>query len=213
MSLTRLLIVDDHEIFREGLAAILGQEGGFTIAGSVGDARAACEILPDAHPQVIILDVMMPGRNGLSVIRDLRRIDPAAQVLVLSAHGAHDFVRQALAAGARGYAMKSSRLAELVNAIRTVASGGTYLAPGLPRWMLETAEDQLEDGPLATLSPREREVFDLVVRGYSTNGIAGALFISVKTVETHRAHINRKLGVHSSADLLRLAARHGILAE
>ncbi len=210
----RLLIVDDHEIFREGLRTILSQEGGFEIVGSASDARSACDAVTEAHPDIIVLDIMMPGRSGLSIIKELRRIEPRARILVLSAHGAHDFVRQALSAGARGYALKSSRLAELLLAIQTVASGGVYLAPGLPRWMLDDARaPEGADGPLTTLSPREREVFDLVVRGYSTNGIAGTLFISVKTVETHRAHINRKLGVHSSADLLRLAARHGILAE
>ncbi len=214
MSSGRILVADDEPSVRESVGYALGQEGFEVTIATDGDD--ADEKLGDGEVpfDLLVLDIMMPGRSGLSIIKELRRIEPRARILVLSAHGAHDFVRQALSAGARGYALKSSRLAELLLAIQTVASGGVYLAPGLPRWMLDDARaPEGADGPLTTLSPREREVFDLVVRGYSTNGIAGTLFISVKTVETHRAHINRKLGVHSSADLLRLAARHGILAE
>jgi two-component system, NarL family, response regulator NreC len=208
----RLLVVDDHRLFREGLKALLETAPDLEVAAEAGDAREAVGLAEKVLPDLIVLDVGLPGSNGVSAIPDLRRAAPRARILVLTMHTTHEYIRLALGAGAVGYAVKDQTAPEIVGAIRAVARGERYLAPQLPQSLLQQRTGPITGGPLHSLSPREREIFDLAVRGFSNQGIAGQLCISVKTVETHRAHINKKLGVHSAAELIRFAARHGLVS-
>jgi DNA-binding NarL/FixJ family response regulator len=207
----RLIIIDDHPLFRDGLRAVLEMDTTLAVVGDAGDGRGGCAVAAAEKQDVIVLDVGLPGTSGIASIDELRRAAPEARILVLTMHSAHEFVLQAFAAGAHGYALKDQPPTEVVEAIKIVGAGQRYLAPRLPRGLLETRSGPLRGSVLDVLSPREREIFNLVARGFSSQGIATQLFISVKTVETHRAHINRKLGFHSTVDLIRFAARHQLL--
>jgi DNA-binding NarL/FixJ family response regulator len=209
----RLLLVDDHALFREGMRALLKTETDMEVAATASDGREALRAAEETSADVAVLDVGLPGSNGIALLRDLTRVAPKTRSLMLSMHTAHEFVRQAFGAGACGYALKDQPPEQVAEAIRSVAHGGRYLAPRLPRTLLEPPSAGAAEGPLATLSAREREIFDLAVRGFTNVSIGATLCISVKTVETHRAHINRKLGVHSASELIRFAARHGLVCE
>jgi DNA-binding NarL/FixJ family response regulator len=215
----RLGIVDDHQLFREGLCAIIAGQPDLTVVGEAADAPTAFAMVEAAHPDVLVLDLTLPGVNGISVAREVHRRDPRNRVLILSAHADDDFVSQAFAAGARGYSLKSQPSVQVIEAIRAVGRGETYLSSSISRSVVE-GNLQLRrgagagaGGPCDALSVREQEVFDLLVRGFNNDAIAAHLCISVKTVETHRAHILKKLGVHSLVDLVRFAARHQLLRE
>jgi DNA-binding NarL/FixJ family response regulator len=222
----RLVLIDDHKVFREALRALLVTYGGISIVGEADNARTGYTVVEQARPDVVVLDVILPGVDGVSATREILRRVPEARVLILSASTHIDRFREALAAGVLGYACKDQSADELVDAIRRVAAGERYFAPRLS--LLATQAEQatpvgssnggnVAAGPdretLEALSPREREIFDLIVRGFSNEGIARELSISIKTVETHRAHINKKLEVHSTADLVRFAARRGLLGD
>jgi DNA-binding NarL/FixJ family response regulator len=211
----RLLIVDDHHLFRQGLRAALSSEDDFVVLGEASTTREAFELCDQLRPDVVSVDVTLPDGDGIGATREILRRHAGTQVLVLTMHSNHYYVSQALAAGARGYALKDQRPPEILEALRTVARGDVYLAPELPPDLIGgpplASRGYRGTGPLAALSPRERAVFDLVVRGYTNFAAAEALQLSVKTVETHRAHINRKLRVHSTGELIRLAALHGLV--
>ena len=206
-----VVIIDDHPLFRDGLRAVLHNDPEITVIGDAADARTGCAAAAGLQPGVIIVDVGLPGQSGIAAIKELRRLAPDAKILMLTMHSTHEFVLQAFAAGAHGYVLKDQPPTEVIAAIKAVAAGERYLAPRLPQELLAMRAGALKGSVLDTLSPREREIFDLVAHGFSSQGIAGQLFISVKTVETHRAHINRKLGFHSTVDLIRFAARHQLL--
>jgi DNA-binding NarL/FixJ family response regulator len=190
----------------------------FVVVADGSDALAAADICAEAKPDVLLVDMTLPGPDGIAATRAVLERCPQTRVLMLSMHAKPEIAVDAFVAGVSGYAVKSQRIAELIDAIRQVARGGTYLAPVLPRLVLDTARRRKVGGgdtrgPIGALSEREREVFRLAVSGMSNDGIAAALSVSVKTVETHRAHINRKLGLHSPAELVRFAASHGLLLE
>jgi two-component system, NarL family, response regulator NreC len=215
----RLVLVDDHCLFREGLCAVLSMQKDIDIVAEAADAKEACAAVLAHDPDVVLLDVTLPGLDGISVARELFRRGARAKVLFLSMHASVAYVAEALAAGATGYALKDQPAADVVEAIRAVAKGQRYLAPKIPRRYVEPQEAGKgaalgkDAGPLEVLTPRERAVFHLVVNGFSNEGVAGELSISVKTVETHRAHINRKLAVHSTGELIRFAAMRGLLPQ
>jgi DNA-binding NarL/FixJ family response regulator len=209
MTRIKLLLIDDHILFREGLRALISTTRDLEVVGEASEARAAYKLAEELSPDVALLDLTLPGTGGVAVTRELRRRAPDTRVLILTMHTTQDYVVQSMAAGAIGYALKDQPAATLFDAIRQVARGVSYLSPRFPRALLDGTGD---GGPLGALSDREREIFDLVVRGFSTQAIAGELCIAKKTVETHRGNINKKLGAHSTADLLRLAARYGLLA-
>jgi DNA-binding NarL/FixJ family response regulator len=209
----RIGLVDDHQVFREGLRALIVQESDLKVVGEAADAVGAYAMVESDRPDVVVIDLMLPGIDGITATRELKRRQKDGRVLVLSMTGSEDQVAQALAAGATGYALKSQSSGAVLDAIRSVGRGDKYLPPGVA---LAHVEERLQsrtgsNGPLHNLSNREREVFALLVRGLSNQAVASELCISIKTVETHRAHIHRKLGVHSIAELVRFAALNGLI--
>ncbi len=212
----RVAIVDTHPLYRAGLRMAISDHGrGLEIVGEADSLRGAAALLANARPDVVVLDSSLPGTGGLSVLRQLLRRHPERRVLVLSAQVAEDFAAEAFAAGAMGYAGKDGTAEEIVAAIQEVGAGQRYLSP---RLALERVNQHLlerpagDRAPLDALSAREREVFRLLVLGCSNEEIAKQLRISRRTVETHRSRILKKLRVHSAVELLRLAARHGLIS-
>lgn len=201
----RVAIVDEHLLVRQGLRAILATQPDMIVIADGADARALA--LADLAPDVVIVDVGSRQKCGVAATRDVLRRCRNARVLALSGVADEGLVGRAFAAGASGYALKDQDAADVLAAIRAVAGGGRYVAPGLPVDLRPSPHP----GGLEELSPREHEVFGLVVQGRTNRGIAERLSISIKTVEAHRASINRKLSAHSTADLVRIAARHGLL--
>jgi two-component system response regulator NreC len=214
-TMTSVALVDDHLVFREAFRALLAATSEFTVVGEATEGKEVCPLFEATHPDVVVMDVTLPGTDGLSAARELTTTHPGAKIMMLSAHAVHDYVTRAFAAGASGYALKSQPAAAVIAGLKSVARGDRYLAPELPPSLLNNGRTRRKGAPgqLDGLSHREREIFDLVVRGYSNAAISEELSISVKTVETHRANINRKLAVHSSTQLLRFAALRGLVSE
>jgi two-component system response regulator NreC len=209
-------VVDDHKLVRDALRMQVAEAGDMDIVGEAGDARSAELLIRELNPDVVVIDISLPGVSGIAVTRELSRHQPRPYILTLSMYESVEFVAQAIAAGANGYALKASSGSEIVEAIRVVARGQHYLSPKLQHFDFFKRESGWEkqwQGPLAALSEREREIFDLVVSGLNTQEIAAQLFISVKTVDSHRTNLMRKLDLHSVAEMVRFAARHSILRE
>ncbi|MDB4981270.1 MAG: LuxR family transcriptional regulator [Myxococcales bacterium] len=204
----RLLLVDDHPLMRQALRALLPARP-IEIVAEAATAREAVELVELHKPALVLMDILMPGPNGIAGLRDLRRRHPKTRVLIYTALTEPSFARDALAAGADGYALKTDDAEELFRAIAEVDQGRVYLPPSMSHLM--SAASTAQSTGFATLSPREREVFDLVIKGHTNDVLAGFLFISVKTIETHRSRINRKVGVHSTAQLMRFAALNGLV--
>jgi DNA-binding NarL/FixJ family response regulator len=206
----RIALLDDHLLFREGLRALILAQPDLTVVAEGSEARELYALLDEAAPDVAVIDLALPGSSGISATQAVARRWPACRVLVLTMHASADHVTRAFAAGATGYAIKEQGAQEVLDAIRRVAGGERYVAPSIPESFLAGTGAGTD---LATLTPREREIFDLILASRSNRDIADYLGLSIKTVETHRAAINRKLGAHSTADLVRLAVRLRILSE
>ncbi|HEU6446377.1 MAG TPA: response regulator transcription factor [Gaiellaceae bacterium] len=207
------MIVDDHAVVRSGIRMLLDAEEDFEVVAEAADARGAVFELRANKPDVVLLDVVMPGRSGIEVIPDLLRESPETKVLLLSMQDDPAYVREAFAAGAKGYVLKEAADAEVVGAIREVAEGRQYVHPALgARLVAADAEERAraEEDPL---SDREREVLRLLALGHTNQEIAQALFLSVRTVETHRAHIMQKLRITTRAELVRYALSAGLLED
>ena len=210
---TRLLVVDDHAVVRSGLRMLLDAESDFDVVAEAGNARDAVFEARAQQPDVIVLDVVMPGESGIEVLPRLKSEAPGAKVLVLSMQDDPRYVREAFAQGANGYVLKEAADAEVVGAVREIAAGGEYVHPALGARMV-AAEAQARAAAAADpLSDREREVLRLLALGHTNQEIAKQLYISVRTAETHRAHIMQKLGLSTRAELVRHAIAHGLLAE
>lgn len=194
-----------------GLATALASEEDMQVVGEAGDAKDALAAVKATRPDVVVLDLSLPGNDGLSALAKILGSERSPSVLILTMHRGLDFVREAMATGAKGYALKDDPPESVVAAIRTVARGQVAISPELSKGLVHADESNGLRGALGHLSSREREVFSMIVRGYSSQKIAQELAISIKTVETHRAHINQKLGVHSTGDIVRLAALRGML--
>jgi DNA-binding NarL/FixJ family response regulator len=208
----RLLIVDDHPILRQAVRDLLSRsDRALEIVGEASTVREALSVVSACKPDVVMMDMMLPGANGASATRDLRTAWADCRILIYTAVVLPAFAADAFAAGVDGYALKTDGMEELVAAINQVARGDRYVAPSL-RGVLGASQRIGQGSRGALLSVREREVFQLIVSGYSNQRLAAELFISVKTVETHRARINKKLGVHSTGELIRFAALNGMLA-
>ena len=209
-----VLLVDDHAMVRDGLRLLLEAQGDIHVVGDVGDGYTALAAAARLRPDVVVMDIAMPGMNGIEVTRQISDMCPSCKVVVLSMYSTLEHVYQALRAGARGYLLKESAGVELVNAVRLVNAGHRYLSPGVADLVLDDYVQQKEilmgQGPLDRLSPRERQVLQLVVEGKTSAQIAEALFLSVKTVETYRSRLMEKLGVADLPSLVKFAIQHGL---
>jgi two-component system, NarL family, response regulator NreC len=208
---TRVLIVDDHAVVRAGLRLLLSQQDDLEVVGEAADARQAIFEARALVPDVILLDVVMPGESGIEALPKLKAEAPQAKVLVLSMQDDPRYVREAFAQGADGYVLKEAADAEVVAAIREVAAGGSYVHPTLGARMVAADAKERAAAAADPLSEREREVLRLLALGHTNQEIAGQLYISVRTAETHRAHIMQKLGFATRAELVRHALAHGLL--
>ena len=213
MSDIRVLLADDHAVVREGLKALVGAEPGMDVVGEAADGPAAVALVAELDPDVVVVDVSMPGMNGAQVTTRLREVRPNRKVLALTVHEDAGYLRLLLEAGAAGYVLKRAAAAELVRAIRAVAAGGTYLDPAMAGRVVDDLVRPAEaPGAACELSERETEVVRLIALGYSNKEIAARLKVSVKTVETYKARSMEKLAIRSRVDIVRYAAGRGWLA-
>jgi two-component system response regulator NreC len=207
-------LIDDHPIFRQGMKALVSEQHDMEVVGEATDGRGAVRIAETLKPDVLVMDLALEGGDGISAGQDVARAAPTTRMLALSMHTSEFFISRALHAGFVGYAFKNQPPQEILEALRRAADGKPYVPDGFTQ-LLSTAESgtgaRRDARPFDDLSRREREVFDLILRGFTNQRIARTLFISVKTVETHRSHINRKLHVHSTGELIRLSALSGLL--
>ena len=212
---TRILLADDHETVREGLKLLLNAQADMQVVGEASDGASAVAQAAQVKPDVIVLDVSMPGMNGLKAAEALRHSSPEVKVLTLTRHSDDGYLHQLLRAGAAGYVLKQSRPAELLHAIRSVASGGRYLDPAVAgKVMAGYRRRHPEDEPPGpNLSARETEVLRLIAWGFTNKEIAARLDLSVKTVETHKANAMHKLGIRSRIDIVRYALLQGWLQD
>jgi two-component system, NarL family, response regulator NreC len=209
----RVVIVDDHALVRSGLRLVLEAEDDIQVEDEGGTADEAVRLARLHKPDVVLLDVTMPGRSGLEAAGEIKEAAPKASILVLSMQDDPSYVREAFASGASGYLLKEAADAELVAAVRDVAAGGRYVHPTLGA-RLAAAEAEADARAAADpLSDREREVLRLLALGHTNQEIAKMLYISVRTAETHRAHIMQKLRLGTRAELVRYALQHGLLEE
>jgi two-component system, NarL family, response regulator NreC len=207
----RALIVDDHAVVRSGIRKVLEAEADIEVVGEAADARYAVFETRALNPDVILLDVVMPGRSGIESIPDLLREAPDAKVLILSMQDDPRYVREAFEAGASGYVLKEAAADEVVNAVRDVAAGGRYVHPTLGARLVAADSEERKRAAQDPLSDREREVLRLLALGHTNQEIADTLYISVRTAETHRAHIMQKLRLTTRAELVRHALGQGLL--
>lgn len=206
----KVFIVDDHPLFRRGLAEVINQEEDLEVCGEAEDAAEALEAIERVKPDLLIVDLSLKGRSGLDVIKAIRARTHKRPILVLSMHDESLYASRALRAGARGYLMKSEATEKVGEAVRRVLHGDIVLSEAMTARMLEsvsTGSQTKPDTPLSRLSDRELEVFQLIGQGLSTREIAQRLYLSVKTIETYRAHVMEKLSLHSAAELVRWAVQ------
>jgi two-component system, NarL family, response regulator NreC len=210
-----IFLADDHQIVRKGIKAILSAESDFQVIGEAGDGIETVKLVDDLKPDILILDLMMGGINGLEVTRQLAKKNPKVGIVVLSMHSNEAYVLEALRSGAMAYILKDNTTEDLVHAIREVASGRRYLSSPLSDRAI-TAYTQKEGAnnehdPYEQLTTREREVLQMSAQGFSNTDIASKLFVSPRTIETHRANLMHKLGIRTQADLLHYAILRGII--
>jgi two-component system response regulator NreC len=209
----RVLIVDDHAVVRAGLAMLVDAEEDLETVGEAGSAREAIFEARTSKPDIVLMDVMMPEQSGIEALPQLLHEHPETKVLILSMQDDPRYVREAFEAGASGYVLKEAADAELVAAIREVAGGGRYVHPELGARLVAAETEERKRAESDPLSEREREVLRLLALGHTNQEIAKQLYISVRTAETHRAHIMQKLRLSSRAELVRYALDQGLLAE
>jgi two-component system, NarL family, response regulator NreC len=209
----RILIIDDHQLVRSGLRRLLEGEEDFTVEDEAGTAYDAVRLARLHKPDVILLDVVMPGGSGLDAIPEIREAAPDAKIVTLSMQDDPSYVRQAFASGANGYVLKEAADDELLAAIREVAAGGNYVDPQLGARLAAADATAAAEAASDPLTEREHEVLRLLALGHTNQEIAQLLFLSVRTAETHRARIMQKLRISSRAELVRYAIDHGVLAE
>jgi DNA-binding NarL/FixJ family response regulator len=210
--MTRVLLADDHKILRQGLRTLLEQEKDIHVVGEAENGRTSVKLAGELAPDVVIMDVAMPDLNGIDATRRITESEPRTRVLALSMHSDGRYVKGMLQAGARGYILKDCAAEELTRAIRAVMADQVYVSPGVTGTIVDDYVRQLsaETDEPATLTPREREVLQLLAEGASTANIAAELHLSVKTIETHRKRIMDKLSLRSIAELTKYAIREGI---
>jgi two-component system response regulator NreC len=211
----RILLVDDHSMFRSGMKALLESERGFEVVGEAANGDDGVDRVRELKPDVVVMDLSMPGSNGLDATRRIAALGLKARVLVLTVHAEEEYLVPVVEAGASGYLTKTSADQDLVDAIRVVARGEVYLPPKATRLLLQQYRNVTPDSVpgLQELSAREREVMALTAEGFSSREIGEKLFISPKTVDTYRARIMEKLGLNHRSELVRFALKTGLLKE
>jgi DNA-binding NarL/FixJ family response regulator len=212
--MVRVLLADDHEVLRRGLRQIIEDQPGWAVCGEAGNGREAVELATQEKPDVAVLDISMPELNGLEATRQIRRASPRTEVLVFTMHENENLVREVLSAGARGYLMKSDAARHIVAAVDALSKHKPFFTSNVSETLLEgflRASARTETGAERdTITRREREIIQLLAEGHSNKAVAAKLGISVKTAETHRATIMRKLGASSVVEIVRYAIRNGI---
>jgi DNA-binding NarL/FixJ family response regulator len=213
MKSTRVLLVDDHALVRAGFQALLQRLEDVEIVAQAGDGNDALRLIEAHRPDVVLLDIAMPGLNGLEVAATVAQKFPDVRVIMLSMYANEEYVLQALRAGAAGYLLKDADADELELAVRAVARGETYLSPPVSKTIIDDYVRRVggEPQPFDWLTPRQREVLRLIASGYTTKEIAQSLHISIKTTETHRAQLMKELDIHDIAGLVRYAIRVGMV--
>jgi DNA-binding NarL/FixJ family response regulator len=227
MTPIRVLVVDDHGLVRAGLRALVEKMSGVEVVGEASEGRDALKIVEARNPDVVLMDLAMPGLNGLETTARILRTSPATRVIVVSIHSDPESVLAAIDAGAAGYMSKDATVNELELALRSVLRGGTYLSPSISRHVVDDYRRRVVDeglngsstqpgirperSQLARLTPRQREVLQLLAEGSSSRKMARTLNVSIKTIETHRAQLMSRLGIHDVAGLVRFAIRAGLV--
>ena len=214
MSKTTIVLADDHTVVRQGLRAVLEATDEFSVLGEVADGLQVPEAVERLRPQVLLLDLMMPGLNGLEITRQVAKRCPQTRIVILSMHADEAYVLEALRNGAAGYVLKEASVTEVAEAVREAAAGRRYLSQPLSARAIEVYAEKAQAAPLdlyETLTTREREVLQLCAEGSSSTEIASRLGISPRTADAHRANLMRKLGLQRQKDLIRYALRRGIL--
>jgi two-component system, NarL family, response regulator NreC len=215
MPKVRILVADDHTLIRRGIVGLLNAQADMEVIAEAGSGNEALQLTQQYTPDVVLLDVAMPDGNGLETARSIKQNCPGIQVLMLTVHDRHDYLFEALRAGAAGYILKGADVQDLLAAVRAVHRGEVYLYPALTKRLLSDflrrAETGGDSGHLNSLSERERDVLRLIAQGKTSNEIAQMLVISPYTVQTHRDHIMEKLNLHRKADLIRYAVRVGLV--
>jgi DNA-binding NarL/FixJ family response regulator len=212
----RILVADDHDILRRGVRHLLSSRPDWQICAEARTGREAVLLCEEHKPDVAILDISMPELNGLEATRRIRKQSPLTSIIILSLHFSDELVKEVVEAGARGYVMKADTDRDLMNAVEAIANQRTFFTPRAAEMLLSNLSDRLAPYEAPTLlrsrlTPREREIVQLLAEGNSSKEVAGALGISVKTAETHRANIMRKLQVHSASELVRYAIKNSII--
>jgi two-component system response regulator NreC len=215
MSKIRVLVCDDHAILRDGIKLLLNSQPDMEAVGEAVDGREAVEQARALKPDVILMDIAMPGLNGLEATKQIRRDDPNARVLVLTMYESDEYVSRMLEAGVLGYVLKKAAGSELVHAIRAIHQGEAFLYPSITKRLVEDYLRRVETGQerdsFNGLTEREREVLQLVAEGHPNRDIAEILNVSIRTVQNHRAHIMEKLGMHDRGELIKYAIQKGII--
>jgi two-component system response regulator NreC len=212
----RILIADDHALFRQAIAHILTADKGFEMVGEAANGTEAVELATTLHPDVVLMDIGMPGLSSFDATRQIKTARPATKVLFLSMYDERDFVREAMQSGASGYLLKDTPAAELISALRKIAGGGTHLTPRMLSQLMEDVRSVRPADPgtsrIETLTPRERQVLKLSAEGRSAKEIASELNLSVKTVESHKSSMMRKLDLHNSSQVVQFAIRNKVIS-
>ena len=209
----KVALVDDHPIVRQGLRNLLQTEPSFQVVAEADDGITGLELVQRVRPDVLIVDLMMPGLNGLDLIKQVLKRLPRLRIVVLSMQSADSYVVEALQSGAAGYVLKETGPSEIIHAIKAVVAGERYLSPKLAQRVLDssTGKKKIAD-PYDSLTPREREILHLIIEGHTNAQIAARLVLSPRTVELHRSRIMKKLGLHNQTDIFRYALERGILS-
>jgi DNA-binding NarL/FixJ family response regulator len=207
----RVLIADDHEVVRRGLRELLREHLPHAQFGEAGDARTALQAVTEQDWDIVLVDITMPGRSGLDLIQDVKRVKPALPILVLSAHAERDYALRSLKLGAAGYVSKQSASDVLIGAVRKVLAGGRYVSPALAEALAEAMSGEAPGEPHSTLSNRELQVLKLIASGKAIKEVAAELALSEKTVATYRARISEKMGLSTNVELTRYALQHGLV--
>ena len=212
--MTTIVLADDHQLVRQGLRALLEVESDLRVIGEAGDGLEAVRLVERLNPNVLVLDLMMPGINGLEVTRQIKKVSFQTGIVILSMYAEEAYVLEALGNGASAYVLKDSNASDLVHAVREVAAGRRYLSPPLSDRAIEVYQETAKATVIdryETLTTREREVLHLSAEGCTSSEIASRLGISARTAETHRTHLMSKLGLHTQVELIRYALRRGII--